>query len=189
MAPVHHPQQPEPTGSPRVASTQSLSLLTLCPGLQKQPLGYQGSNTNPIGIIKKKTPTSVCASAHSSCDPALSTASPLGQPRLLLISTRRPEPSMPERSSLAFSPQSVQYMYLGKRGKPRTYQRNSKEVNASRPPPSKRSLPALTPSRDTMQLPLGCPSSARPKPSSSIHPGCPLQSDWFLCLSNTPCGQ
>lgn len=56
----------------------------------------------------------MCASAQSNCDPALSTASPLGQPRLLLISTVRPEPSIPERSSLAFSPQSVQYIYLGK---------------------------------------------------------------------------
>ncbi len=65
----------------------------------------------PVNTLQV-TLTSVCASAHSSWDPALSTASPLGQPRLLFIRTTRSEPSILERSSLACSPQSVQYMYL-----------------------------------------------------------------------------
>lgn len=56
--------------------------------------------------------TSVWASAHSNWELVLSTVSPLGHPRLLLISTVRSEPSIPDRSSLAFSPQSVQYMNL-----------------------------------------------------------------------------
>lgn len=56
--------------------------------------------------------TSVWASAHSSWELALSTVSPLGHPRLLLMSTVRSEPSIPDRSNLAFSPQSVQYMNL-----------------------------------------------------------------------------
>lgn len=56
--------------------------------------------------------TSVWASAHSNWELVLSTVSPLGHPRLLLMSTVRSEPSIPDRSSLAFSPQSVQYMNL-----------------------------------------------------------------------------
>jgi len=76
------------------------------------------ATTNPMtNNAEEQKQTSVCASAQSSWDPALSTASPLGQPRLLLIKTTRPEPSIPERSSLAFSPQSVQYIYLRKSSK------------------------------------------------------------------------
>lgn len=66
------------------------------------------------GSNRSRTLTSVCASAQSSWELALSTVSPLGHPRLLLMSTVRSEPSIPDRSNLAFSPQSVQYMNLGK---------------------------------------------------------------------------
>lgn len=81
---------------------------------QELQSSLQATKYPMINNNEEQNQTSVCASAQSSWDPALSTASPLGQPKLLLINTTRPEPSIPERSSLAFSPQSVQYIYLGK---------------------------------------------------------------------------
>lgn len=128
---------------------------------------------------EKQNRTSVCASAQSSWDPALSTASPLGQPKLLLINTARPEPSIPERSSLAFSPQSVQYIYLGK--SQQVLQKQRSEVLFY---PLDSLLTALTPSHGIKLLPEGCPGSARPRLSSWSHQGCPLQCGLFLYLSN-----